>query len=76
MPAPRTTFDAFDGRSSRIKTNAELEDGIKRVPEYLAQCDNDPAHQKMWRNILRELQTEVRYRRDVRNAVRHGPGSS
>ena len=65
MKPPRA-FDAFDGRSSRIKFTDELEDGLRRVPDLLAQCD-DAAHQKMWRNILREIQTELRYRREVRS---------
>lgn len=56
------TFDAFDGRSVRIKSNAELADGLNRVSGFLKQCDDAPGHRKMWSGILRDIVSEIAYR--------------
>lgn len=59
-------FDPFDGRSVRLKTNAALKDGKRRVSQHLKQCSASPdgqAHAKMWRAILADINSEIVHRK-------------
>lgn len=64
----KTVFDPFDGRSVRIKSNAELADGLTRVQAWYEDSWDAPAHAAMWKATLAEINSEVRYRH-LRDAV-------
>ena len=70
-------IDHFDGRSSRLRTTAWLHAALDNVAVRIADCERlgSDTHLRMWRNIGRDYETELKSRGES-NKVKPEEGCS